>query len=260
MISDLRRTESARALLFLGAVLAAWQVAATLSPWDAMLFPSPLDVARSLGGTIANGRLPIAIMISLKRLAIGYLASLVVGVVLGVLLARSEMLRGTVGLLLTGLQALPSICWLPLALLWFGLSESAIFFVVLMGSVLSISTATEAGVRNVSPMYVKAARSMGASGFTLYRTVILPAALPQMVTGARLGWSFAWRSLMAAELLFVSGGLGQMLTMGRELHDMPLVLAVMVVIVVLGLAVERLAFGRVDTALRLRWGLTANAI
>src|SRR5688500_2665212 len=153
------------------------------------------------------------------------------------MLARSETARRTVGLLLTGLQALPSICWLPLALLWFGLSERAIFFVVLMGSVLSIATATEAGVRSVPPVYVRAARSMGARGFTLYRTVVFPAALPQILTGAKLGWSFAWRSLMAAELLYVSGGLGQMLTMARELHDMALVMAVMVVIVALGLTV-----------------------
>ena len=253
-----RRTYGAQALLFIGAAIAVWQILASLSLWDSVLFPSPWEVLSSLGDAIASGRLPIAIAISLRRLAIGYFASVAIGCVLGTALARSEALRGTLGTVLLGLQALPSICWLPLALLWFGLSEGAILFVVVMGSVLSIATATEAGVRGIPPLYVRAARSMGARGFTLYRTVVFPAALPQIVTGARLGWSFAWRSLMAAELLYVSGGLGQMLTMGRELHDMPLVLAVMVVIIALGLGVERLLFGRIEAALHDRWGMAST--
>lgn len=249
------RSDPRRALLFLACLLAVWQILASLGMWDPLLFPSPWAVVESIGDSMSTGRLPIAIAISLRRLAFGYGLSVVVGIALGTALGRSEALRGTVGLLLLGLQALPSICWLPLALLWFGLSETAIFFVVLMGSVLSIAAATEAGVRNVPPLYVRAARSMGAKGFVLYRTVVLPAALPQILTGAKLGWSFAWRSLMAAELLYVSGGLGQMLSMGRELHDMALVIAVMAVIVALGLTVEKLLFGRVEDALRMRWGL-----
>jgi len=249
------RSDPRRAILFLCSLLAVWQILAALGMWDPLLFPSPWSVAQSIGESTSSGRLPIAIAISLRRLALGYVLSVVVGIALGTLLGRSETLRGTVGLLLLGLQALPSICWLPLALLWFGLSETAIFFVVLMGSVLSIASATESGVRNVPPLYVRAARSMGASGFVLYRTVVLPAALPQILTGAKLGWSFAWRSLMAAELLYVSGGLGQMLSMGRELHDMALVIAVMAVIVALGLTVEKLLFGRAEDALRARWGL-----
>jgi NitT/TauT family transport system permease protein len=256
---DERERDPTRAFLFIGGLLLVWQLLATLGLWDPLLFPSPWEVLLSIGDSIGTGRLPIAVAISLRRLAFGYVLSVVIGIVLGTALGRSEMLRGTVGLLLLGLQALPSICWLPLALLWFGLSESAIFFVVLMGSVLSIATATETGVRSVPPLYMRAARTMGAKGFTLYRTVVLPAALPQILTGAKLGWSFAWRSLMAAELLYVSGGLGQMLAMGRELHDMSLVIAVMVVIVVLGLTVERLLFGRAEDALRTRWGLATDS-
>jgi NitT/TauT family transport system permease protein len=252
--------DPARAFVFLGSLLVIWQVLASLELWDPLLFPSPLAVMRSIGDATASGRLPIAIAISVRRLVIGYAISVIAGVILGTALGRSEALRSTVGLLLLGLQALPSICWLPLALLWFGLSETAIFFVVLMGSVLSIAAATEAGVRTVPPLYVRAARSMGAKGFTLYRTVLLPAAFPQIVTGAKLGWSFAWRSLMAAELLYVSGGLGQMLAMGRELHDMSLVIAVMCVIVALGLSVEKLLFGRVEDALRERWGFATAGV
>ena len=258
-MSDEREHDPTRAIVFLGALLLIWQMLAMLRLWDPLLFPSPWEVIQSIGDSIGTGRLPIAVGISLRRLAFGYSLSVVIGIVLGTALGRSEMLRSTFGLLLLGLQALPSICWLPLALLWFGLSETAIFFVVLMGSVLSVAAATEAGVRNVPPLYMRAARTMGARGFTLYRTVVLPAALPQILIGAKLGWSFAWRSLMAAELLYVSGGLGQMLAMGRELHDMSLVIAVMVVIVVLGLTVERMLFGRAESALRSRWGLATDS-
>ncbi len=256
-MNDGRPSDGRFAVLFLGAIAVAWQALAMMKLWDPLLLPSPWEVTKAIGATIANGRLPIAVGISLKRLALGYAVSFVAGIALGTGLARSESMRATLGYVLLGLQALPSICWLPLALLWFGLSEAAIFFVVFMGSVLSIATSADSGVRNLPPLYVRAARSMGAKGLALYRTVVFPAALPQIVTGAKLGWSFAWRSLMAAELLYVNGGLGQMLAMGRELHDMALVMAVMVVIVGLGLAVERLLFGRVEDALRIRWGLSA---
>ena len=257
MIQDRRGV--LRPIAFLVILVSIWQLLAALRLWDPLLFPSPWQVLRGLGTSIANGRLPIAVGISMRRLVVGYSLSVVLGTAIGTLMGRVEPVRATVGTLLLGLQALPSICWLPLALLWFGLSETAIVFVLVMGSVLSIATATEAGVRGVPPLYARAARSMGARGFTLYRTVVLPAALPQIVTGAKLGWSFAWRSLMAAELLYVSGGLGQMLTMGRELHDMPMVFAVMITIVALGLAVERLFFQRIEDALRTRWGLAATA-
>lgn len=190
----------------------------------------------------------------MRRLLIGYFISLVAGITLGLMLARSRTLRESVGTIVTGLQALPSICWLPLALLWFGLSESAILFVVIAGSLLSVTVATEAGVRNVPPLYLRAARTMGAKGMTLYLRVILPAALPSIISGMRLGWTFAWRSLMAGELLFVSGGLGQLLATGRELGDMARVMAVMVAIVALGLTTEVLIFQRLEARVREVWG------
>ena len=156
---------------------------------------------------------------------------------------------------MTGLQALPSICWLPLALLWFGLSETAILFVVVAGSLLVDHRRDGSRcVRNVPPLYVRAARTMGARGATLYLRVILPAALPAILSGMRLGWTFAWRSLMAGELLFVSGGLGQLLATGRELGDMARVMAVMVAIVTLGLVTEVLFFQRLDARVREVWG------
>jgi NitT/TauT family transport system permease protein len=143
---------------------------------------------------------------------------------------------------------------MPLAVIWFGLSDVAILFVVIAGSLLAITVATEAGVRNVPPLYVRAARTMGARGFNLYGRVVLPAALPGILTGMKLGWTFAWRSLMAGELIFVSGGIGQLLKTGQDTNDMARVLAVMAVIVALGLAIELLLFARLEKRVRERWG------
>lgn len=192
---------------------------------------------------------------SVERIVVGYTISLFFGVALGLLVGRFRLLDETLGSLMVGLQVLPSICWLPLAILWFGLSEAAIQFVVVMGALLSIAIATDSGIKNLSPLYVRAARSMGVRGFDLYLRVILPAAFPSIVTGMKLGWSFAWRSLMAGELIFVSAGLGYLLEMGRELGDMSQVVAVMVVIAAVGLFFDQLLFAPLERRVRRRWGL-----
>jgi len=176
------------------------------------------------------------------------------------LIGRFKILDETVGSLITGLQALPSICWLPLAILWFGLSEAAIQFVVIIGAILAITISTDDGIKNIPPILIRAAKTMGTKGLDLYFRVMLPAALPSIVTGMKLGWSFAWRSLMAGELLFVSLGLGHLLTIGRELADMNLVVAVMLVIVVIGVVVDRLIFARLEDIVTERWGLKAQQI
>jgi NitT/TauT family transport system permease protein len=242
------------AAIALGVLILGWAGLCRLGPWPSYVLPGPAEVVRALARSIGDGELERAVATSLYRLFLGYALSAAAGITLGVLLARQGWLRVAVGPLVVGLQALPSICWLPLALLWFGLSERAILFVVVMGSQLSITIATEGAVRAVPPLYIRAARTMGSRRLRLYTRVILPAALPGIVTGLKLGWTFAWRSLMAGELLFVAGGLGQMLTLGRELGDMARVMAVMVVIVVLGLGFERLLFGAVERRLRERWG------
>ena len=241
-------------MLFLAALLLLWEAASRLGLWRPWVFPSPSAVGASFWSGVRDGTIPRGILVSMRRLVVGYLLSLLGGVSLGLALARSRTLRESIGTVVTGLQALPSICWLPLALLWFGLGETAILFVVIAGSLLAITVATEAGVSNVPPLYVRAARTMGARGATLYLRVILPAALPAILSGMRLGWTFAWRSLMAGELLFVSGGLGQLLATGRELGDMSRVMAVMVAIVTLGLVTEVLFFQRVEARVREVWG------
>ena len=180
---------------------------------------------------------------------------MVFGTTLGLLIGKIKFLDETVGGFLVGLQTLPSICWLPLAILWFGLNESAITFVVVMGSLFSITMATDSGVKNIQPIYLRAGLTMGATGMRLFTHVVLPAALPQVLIGLKQGWSFAWRSLMAGEILFVSMGLGHLLNVGRELNDMSQVIAVMIVMVMMGVFMELLVFGTAERRVRQIWGL-----
>jgi NitT/TauT family transport system permease protein len=244
--------------LFFTTLLLGWELAIRLRLWPGYLFPAPSEVFNTLTYGLFHRNFLIGIWSSLRRLWIGYSFALGIGLFLGLLMGQLRWLKETMGLLVLGLQTLPSICWLPLAILWFGLNERAILFVVVMGAVLSIAQATEDGVRNTPPLYLQAARNLGASGWRLYFSVILPAALPSIVTGMKLGWSFAWRSLMAGELLYALPGLGNLLTMGRELNDMSQVLAVMVIIVILGLLTDRLLFSLLERLVRERWGLVRN--
>ena len=243
-----------RIAFFLG-LLALWQMLCALRVWPEFLFPPPCAVAASLLDGVQHGTYLRGIAASAARLLIGYAISLLIGLPLGLLTGSIKWLDDTLGSLLLGLQTLPSICWLPLALLWFGLNERAILFVIVMGAVPAISVAAEDGVKNTSRLYVRAARNMGADGWRLYVQVIFPAALPGIVTGMKLGWSFAWRALMAGELLYGNAGLGHLLMMGRELNDMSQVVAVMGIIIALGLVVDRLVFAPMERRVRVRWGL-----
>ncbi len=244
-----------RQAVFYGLLLGLWQVLFQLRLWPQYLFPSPAQVWETLAAGFADRSFLIGIGISMKRLVFGYGLSVLFGVALGLVIGKVRVLDETVGGFLVGIQTLPSICWLPLAILWFGLSESAITFVVVMGSLLSIAIATDGGVKNIQPVYLRAGRNMGAKGFDMFLHVVLPAALPSIVMGLKQGWSFAWRSLMAGEILFVSLGLGHLLNMGRELNDMSQVIAVMIVIVVIGVMMDMVVFGLAEKRIRTIWGL-----
>lgn len=231
-----------------------WAFIAKLKIWPEYLFPTPTGVWNSFLDGINDHTFIIGTMVSLKRIAIGYGISIVLGMLLGMAIGRNRLLEETLGSLIIGLQALPSICWLPLSVLWFGLSEKAIIFVVIMGALLAITISTISGVKNISPIYIKAGKNMGANEFELLKSVFLPAALPAIVTGLKQGWSFAWRSLLAGELIYVSVGLGQLLTMGRELNDMNRVIAVMLVLILIGLIVDKVLFTKLEKGIRKRWG------
>lgn len=247
-----------RRLLFFALLIGLWAVLAKRGVWDATLFPSPWQVAQTLGDMVRDRTLLTAVQVSLQRVLMGYSISLIVGVPLGMLLARARWAEETIGTLVVGLQALPSICWLPLALLWFVLNDGAILFVVVTGSLLAVAIAVQDGIKNVSPAYLRAARTMGTRPLSLYTDVLLPASLPAILTGAKLGWSFAWRALMSGELLVVGVGLGQQLQAGRDVADMSRVIGIMLVIIALGLLVDRAVFLPLEERVRERWGFASS--
>lgn len=237
-------------------LLSTWWLLTSLKIWPDYLLPGPREVLDRLISQIRNGELLIATAASLRRVAIGFSIALILGSALGVLLTAFQFVGRGLGSIILGLQSLPSICWLPLAFLWFGLSETTILFVVVMGALPSIALGLRSGIRNLPPQYEKAGRNLGASGWTLYRRVILPAALPGFVGGIEQGWAFAWRSLMAAEIIFFGLGLGQVLETGRQLSDLPLVMTAIATIVAIGILVDTLLFGSARRAIRRRWGFS----
>ncbi len=244
-------------LLFFAGLLLLWQGVVWLRLWSPVLLPAPIKVVEYLQAAAADGTLWQAMGITVKRLLLGYIIGLIGGIPLGLLTARWTVLHDTVGTLALGLQTLPSVCWVPLALLWFGQTEAAMLFVVVMGTLWSVVIATDTGVRHVPPIYRRAALTMGSKNLHIWLRVILPAALPFIVSGMKQGWAFAWRSLMAAEIFvtILSGfGLGQLLHYGRELNAMDQVIAIMFVIVLIGLLADKTLFAPTERFLHRRWG------
>jgi NitT/TauT family transport system permease protein len=226
-----------------------------LGIWKSYTFPSPVSVFKTLYSLIADNTLGIAIAASMKRIIIGYSISIIIGTVIGMTIVNFKYLDENLGALILGLQTLPSICWLPFAILWYGLNESAIIFVIAVGSTFAVSMAIESGIKNINPLYIRASKTLGASGLKIYWNVIIPASLPSIISGMKQGWSFAWRALMAGEMLSATKGLGQVLNLGRDLADISQVMAVMIVIIILGLVVDKLIFGKIESNIRHRWGL-----
>ena len=250
---------AARLFIFYAGLFGLWTLLAQLKIWPPYLFPTPWGVGEALYAGFQDHSFLIAIAVSMRRVVIGYAISVVLGMVLGLGVASSKFLEETIGGLLVSLQSLPSICWWPLALLWFGLSQNAILFVVVMGSLLSVTLAMEDGRKQMPKIYGMAGRNLGASGFRLFWHVLLPASLPFIVSGLKQGWAFAWRSLITAEMLYLSLGLGQVLMMGRDLNDMSAVIAVMILIIAIGYVVDGIVFRSMERHLQHKWGLTASS-
>ncbi len=246
-------------ILFVAGLVALWQGLSWLEVAPSYLFPAPIAVVEALVETARTGMLWQSIGLSLSRMLIGYGVSLVLGTALGVLLARKWWARATFGMVVVPLQSLPSICWLPFALLWIGIDELAIIAVVILGATFSIATATESAVSNIPPIYLKVGQVLGARGFTFARDILFFAALPEWLGGMKLGWSFAWRSLMAAELIRQDTlGVGRMLEIGRAFNDVPMMIAAMIVILTLGLSVDRGIFGVIEQRVRRIYGLSKS--
>jgi len=246
-------------LVGLALVLLVWQVLIWMEIKPRYTFPSPGDVWSTLVAQWQEGTLPEAIWLSLSRGALGFLASVAIGTPLGLLVTRVKPVRTALAPVLSGLQSLPSVAWVPAGILWFGLSPTTVYFVVLLGAVPSIANGTISGIDQVPPLYLRVGRVLGARGLRAARYIIMPAALPGYLGGLKQGWAFAWRSLMAAELITQSPrlgtGLGQLLDTGRQLFDVSLVFAMIISILVVGVAVDRIVFSPLERGVLRRRGL-----
>lgn len=240
----------------LGLIL--WQLV-VLSGWrPSYLLPGPLPVLHRLLTEARTGTLITAIGITMQRALIGYALALLIGTGIGLLIARVRVLRAATASLILGLQSMPSVAWFPLAILLFQLSERAIVFVVVLGAAPSIASGLLAAIDHVPPSLIRAARVLGARGPWLYWYVLLPAALPDFVSGMKQAWAFAWRSLLAGELLVIVAhrpSIGAQLQFARDFSDAEGLLAWMLVILIIGVAVEALLFAPIMRRIRAHRGL-----
>ena len=243
----------------LGAValmLIVWQLV-VWSGWRAQsVLPGPMPVLHRLGASLGHVDFYLGIATTMRRAAVGYMVAAGFGIAVAILVARISLLRRAVASVLVGLQSMPSIAWFPFAVLLLARTEGAITFVVVLGAGPAIAAGLLSGIDQVQPIQIRVGRSMGAAGLSLYRHVILPAAMPAFVSGLKQGWAFAWRSLMSAELLVAAGAsLGVQLQAARNAGDTQQLLAVMIVICVIGVVIDGV-FAGIERSVRMRWGLT----
>ena len=232
-----------------------WQAVSMSNIWPDNIFPSPYEVAEDLVYMASDGSLFFGIGTTLLRLIVGLAIAIAGGIVLGIFMARVETVNQTIGSLVLGLQSIPSIAWVPLAVLWFGLTDAGIIFVTAIGAVFAVTINTYTGIKNIDPHYVEAARNMGAKGTQLITNVLIPAAFPYMISGFKQGWAFAWRGVIGAELLFSFLGLGFLLNVGRQINEVSQVIAIMLVIMAIGMAVDGFIFKKIEHKVMSRWGL-----
>ena len=238
---------------------ALWETIVRLQIWPSYLFPAPTDVGKSLVDLWSHGILVRSVASTLARLAVGFLLSIVLGALLAFFMVHFATFGKGIQPYILGLQTFPSIAWVPLSLIWFGFSETALLFVTIIGSLFAVTVSFGDALRTVPPIYGRAAKTMGCDGLDLLLLVTVPAALPHLISAAKVGWSFAWRSLIGAEVIFATVGLGFVLNQGRELLNIPQVIAMMLVILVLGVLVDRWFFSRLaEWAARRRGLLTSR--
>jgi sulfonate transport system permease protein len=250
-------------IVFVALLIVAWQLYVVIAQPRPDIVPSPVAVWNAMGDAWEAGRLQEAVVTSLERGIVGFIIAIIVGTPIGLLLAEVRPIRRAVGPIISGLQVLPSVAWVPAAIIWFGLSDATVYFVILMGAIPSIVNGLIAGVDQVPPQLRRVGTVLGASRWQLATAVIMPAALPGYVAGLKQGWAFSWRSLMAAEIIATGGsigfGLGSMLQQSRELADLASVLATIIIILVIGVLIELVFFGPVERRMLKRRGLLVTA-
>ena len=248
-------------VIFISVFLAIWQLVYMSEILPKLSLPSPLAVGQTITELVLDFTLVKGTAFTLWRLFLGFLISLTLGMIIGLLMIKFQQFGKTMSSFAVGLQSFPSIAWIPFAILLIGFNDSGILFVVVMSCVFSVMLSTYTGLRNVPPIYIRAARNMGAKGFTLFRYVLIPAATPTLIMGMRQAWSFAWHALIGAEMLITTlVGLGYILSVGREFSNMSQIIATMIVIFTIGLIFDRVVFIKIEEKIRDRWGLDQQKI
>jgi NitT/TauT family transport system permease protein len=249
-------------LVALVLLVVVWQVLWAAAFWDENTLPAPLTVWDQVWQIIVNGKIFGIVWTSVYRAVLGFLIGVLIGTPLGLLVAKVRFVRAAIGPLLSGLQSLPSVAWVPAAVIWFGLNDTAIYFVVLAGSVPSIANGLVSGIDQIPPILPRVGQVMGAGKLSSARHILLPAALPGFLAGLKQGWAFSWRSLMAAELIALSPalgfGLGAYLNQGSSFSDMPTVIAAIFLILLVGVGIELAVFRPVERAVLRARGLTGS--
>jgi NitT/TauT family transport system permease protein len=247
-------------LLAIGLVIGVWEII-HLTGWKQYVLPGPATVFANLWEQMQHALLWQAIFITMHRAVIGFALSVLIGSVIGALVSRIKPLRAAAGSMITALQTMPSIAWFPFAIILFGASTNAIIFVIVLGSAPSVANGLITGVDYIPPLLLRAGKTMGLSRVALYRHLILPASLPSFVSGLKQAWAFAWRSLMAGELLVIilnQPSIGALLSAAQDQSDMATAIAIMIVILVLGIIIDML-FSKADAVIRRRRGMTDPA-
>jgi NitT/TauT family transport system permease protein len=245
--------------LFIATFIGIWQLVFMLNIWPKVSMPSPVMVAESFASLLQNLTLIISIAMTMYRLVVGFATSIIIGVTIGLAMVKFPGFGKTMNSFAVGLQSFPSVAWVPFAILLIGLNDFGILFVVIMSSVFSVMMSTYSGISNISPIYIRAARNMGAKSFSLFRYVMIPAATPSLLIGIKQAWSFAWHALIGAEILIAASvGLGHILLVGREFQLMDQIIASMITIFAIGLLFDRVMFSKLEDKVRDKWGLNQD--
>lgn len=243
-------------VIFLSAFVGIWQLVYVLEVFPKLSLPSPFAVSQTIIELISDFTLIEGTVLTLWRLFLGFMISITLGMSIGLTMIKFPQFGKTMSSFAVGLQSFPSIAWIPFAILLIGFNDFGILFVVIMSCIFSVMLSTYTGIRNVPPIYLRAAKNMGAKGFSLFRHVLIPAATPSLIMGMRQAWSFAWHALIGAEMLITTlVGLGYILSVGREFSNMSQIIATMIVIFTIGLIFDRVVFIKIEEKVRDRWGL-----
>ncbi len=246
-------------ILFYLFLLISWQALFEFKILPSYLFPSPAIVAERMGELWNQDFLIPSLKATFQSMIVGFIISVTIGIFFGLAMGMNVNINKSLKSLFLGLQTLPTAAWVPLSLIIFGLDGSGIYFVVVMSSMAAVAISTADGIANIPPLYLRAARTLGTPNYAMPWRVILPAALPSIVTGIKLGWTLGWHGVVSAELIQSSVGLGFLLHMGRDTSDMPQVLGIMILTIIFGLLLDRFIFGSIEHRIRSRWGLVSHA-